>query len=219
MINNVNKRGGLIWITGYSGAGKTTVAEIVSRELKKEGFPILFLDGDDLRSIMGEKFGHNIDDRKQLAYIYSRLCKRVCDNGINVVIATIAMFESVRIENRESNPCYLEVYLDVPFEVRAERDPKGIYLAAKKRSKPFAEFLDRVVLKIPVIGEIMHNSAIARSNRTSDTFRNELLRLMSSGKYCFASSCIRFFATSAEIVFAFEAERTPSPSIVIPPAA
>ena len=135
MIDKINKRGGLIWITGYSGAGKTTVAEIVSRELKQEGFPVLLLDGDDLRNIFGEKYGFDMESRKKLAYIYSRLCKRICDDGINVVIATIAMFESVRIENRESNLRYLEVYLDVPFEVRAERDPKGIYLAAKKKSE------------------------------------------------------------------------------------
>ena len=125
--------GGLIWITGYSGAGKTTVARIVSEELKDKELPVLFLDGDDLRSILGEKFGHDLEDRKKLANVYSRLCKRICDNGITVVIATVAMFESVRTENRISNLNYLEVYLDVPLDVRVNRDPKGIYLAATKK--------------------------------------------------------------------------------------
>lgn len=126
--------GGLIWITGYSGAGKTTVAQIVSQVLREEGLPVLLLDGDDLRSILGEKFGHELDERKRLAYVYSRLCKRVSDNGITVVIATVAMFESVRVENRLSNELYVEAYLDVPLDIRAERDPKGIYRAQAKQN-------------------------------------------------------------------------------------
>lgn len=131
MSSEMTKIGGLIWVTGYSGAGKTTVARAVSQELKAQGLPVLFLDGDDLRSILGEKFGHDLDERKRLAYVYSRLCKRICDNGITVVIATVAMFESVRAENRLSNLIYLETYLDVPLDIRTERDPKGIYLAEK----------------------------------------------------------------------------------------
>jgi adenylylsulfate kinase-like enzyme/SAM-dependent methyltransferase len=135
MTDSAYHNGGLIWITGYSGAGKTTVAKIVSLKLKERGYPVLLLDGDELRSILGEKYGHGIDDRKQLACVYSRLCKKISDSGITVVIATLAMFESVRMENRESNSNYLEVYLEVPFHVRAARDPKGIYLAASKKTE------------------------------------------------------------------------------------
>ncbi|WP_226505270.1 adenylyl-sulfate kinase [Pseudomonas sp. MWU16-30317] len=134
MSSELMQTGGLIWITGYSGAGKTTVAQIVSQALREEGLPVLLLDGDDLRSILGEKFGHELDERKRLAYVYSRLCKRVSENGITVVIATVAMFESVRVENRLSNDLYVEAYLDVPLDIRAERDPKGIYRAQAKQN-------------------------------------------------------------------------------------
>lgn len=126
------QEGGLIWVTGFSGAGKTTVAKIISERLRDIGVAVLLLDGDDLRSILGERFGHDLEDRKRLAYVYSRLCKKICDDGITVVIATIAMFESVRTENRAANRLYFEAYLDVPLDVRAERDPKGIYRAARK---------------------------------------------------------------------------------------
>ena len=131
---------GLIWITGYSGAGKTTIARIVSDKLKEMGMPVVLLDGDDLRSIFGERFGHALDDRRQLAYVYSRLCKRISDCGVTVVIATIAMFESVRVENRASNERYLEVYLNVPLAVREERDPKGLYRAASARPLNAVDF-------------------------------------------------------------------------------
>lgn len=133
-------RNGLIWITGYSGAGKTTIARITSDKLKEVGIPVVLLDGDDLRSILGERFGHTLDDRRQLAYVYSRLCKKISDCGVTVVIATIAMFESVRIENRASNERYLEVYLDVPLAVREERDPKGLYRAGTARLSNIAGF-------------------------------------------------------------------------------
>jgi adenylylsulfate kinase-like enzyme/SAM-dependent methyltransferase len=125
-----NSHSGLIWITGHSGAGKTTLARITSKKLQAMGVPVVLLDGDDLRSIFGERFGYALDDRRQLAYVYSRLCHKISDCGITVVIATIAMFEAVRMENRASNERYLEVYLDVPLIVREERDPKGLYRAA-----------------------------------------------------------------------------------------
>ena len=128
-----NSNSGLIWITGYSGAGKTTVARITSEKLKGKNIPVVLLDGDELRSIFGGKFGYTIDDRIQLAYVYSRLCQAISNSGVTVVIAAIAMFETVRIENRASNQRYLEVYLDVPLMLRKERDPKGIYRAAEAR--------------------------------------------------------------------------------------
>jgi adenylylsulfate kinase-like enzyme/protein-L-isoaspartate O-methyltransferase len=125
--------GGLVWITGYSGAGKTTVAQEVYEGLRKLSVPAVLLDGDDIRSILGERFGHDLEDRRQLASVYGRLCKKLADSGITVIIATIAMFEAVRKENRVSNSRYLEVYLDVPLEIRVERDPKGLYKAAAAR--------------------------------------------------------------------------------------
>ncbi len=140
-MNELNlNAGGLIWITGFSGAGKTTVANIVSQKLKEKGFPLVLLDGDEIRSILGEKFGHTLNDRKQLASIYGRLCKKLADNQITVVMATVAMFESVRKENRLSIKNYVEAYLDVPFTIRAERDSKGIYTSVNKKELSADDF-------------------------------------------------------------------------------
>lgn len=130
MAEKTQEEAGLIWVTGYSGSGKTTVAKIIAERLRASGLPVVLLDGDELRSILGGAFGHDLEARKKLAYVYSRLCKKICGDGVTVVIATIAMFESVRVENRAANRRYFEVYLDVPHDARAERDPKGIYRAA-----------------------------------------------------------------------------------------
>ncbi len=134
-MNHKNNQSGsgLIWITGYSGAGKTTIARLVSEKLKEKNISVVLLDGDEIRSILGERYGHELEDRRQLANVYGRLCKKISDCGVTVVIATVAMFESVRLENRNSNDKYFEVYLDVPLEIRQERDPKGLYKAAKDK--------------------------------------------------------------------------------------
>ena len=163
----VKNSGGLVWITGYSGAGKTTVAQKVYEGLCKLSVPAVLLDGDDIRSILGERFGHDLEDRRQLASVYGRLCKKLADSGITVIIATIAMFEAVRKENRVSNSRYLEVYLDVPLDIRIERDPKGLYRAAAARGAsdreniPGLEVPESPDLVIRNYGEISPTSAAA----------------------------------------------------------
>lgn len=166
-MQNQNKKnmGGLIWITGYSGAGKTTVAQKVYEGLSLANIPSVLLDGDDIRSILGERFGHDLDDRRQLASVYGRLCKKITDCGVTVVIATVAMFEAVRKENRISNSRYLEVYLKVPLELRIERDPKGLYKAATMKSSDLSVSLKGLEepespdLVIPNYGDITPDMA------------------------------------------------------------
>jgi adenylylsulfate kinase-like enzyme/SAM-dependent methyltransferase len=118
---------GVIWITGFSGAGKTTVAEEVTKLVRKSGKFCLLLDGDDLRSILGDQYSYAPEDRKKLARVYGRLAKYLAQGNCHVVIATVAMFESIRTENRKSIQNYFEVYLKVPESERVARDSKGIY--------------------------------------------------------------------------------------------
>jgi cytidine diphosphoramidate kinase len=130
---NINRQhtGHVIWITGLSGAGKTTISkELVSR-LKKDGRKVILLDGDQLRAIFGseartpESFSR--EARKNLALRYSRLCKVLSDQGFDVVIATISLFNEVHEWNRKHITNYFEVFLRVPVEELKNRDPKGLY--------------------------------------------------------------------------------------------
>ena len=120
-------KGHVLWITGLSGSGKTTVSTGVVKALRKINIPCVLLDGDDMRSILAAKWGYKAEDRLDLAYVYSRLCRHLAASGINVIIATVAMFEEVREWNRSNIPNYLEVFLRVPVDVLIKRDPKGLY--------------------------------------------------------------------------------------------
>jgi adenylylsulfate kinase len=119
----------VVWITGFSGAGKTTLAQAVQRYLKerKGGAPIL-LDGDVMRRILKTEWELSYEGRKRLAYIYARLAQALSEEqGFLVLVATISMFEEVRAWSRQHNARYLEVYLRIGEEERRRRDPKGLY--------------------------------------------------------------------------------------------
>ena len=121
----------LIWITGLSGSGKSTVAKELVYILKENDRNVIFLDGDSLRSIFsgstkkGEKYDRQ--SRIDLALTYSKLCQAITSQGFTVVIATISLFKEVHIWNRKNQTEYFEVYLKVPMKELARRDPKGIY--------------------------------------------------------------------------------------------
>ena len=123
------RRSGVIWVTGYSGAGKTTVARNVERLLRLRGQQVVLLDGDDLRSIFAGRWGYERSERVELASVYFRLCSHLASQGLVVVISAVAMYEEVRSWVRSNVPGSMVVYLDVPHDVRVGRDAltKRIY--------------------------------------------------------------------------------------------
>lgn len=120
-------KGTVYWFTGISGAGKSTLGELFVHELRKNSNNVVFLDGDELRAAVAPDLGYTRKERFECAMRYSRLCRLLSNEGINVVIATISMFHEVRDWNRENIDNYLEIYLEVPVEMVAELDPKGVY--------------------------------------------------------------------------------------------
>lgn len=125
------EKGGVIWITGLSGAGKTTLARALMPHLPRKA---LLLDGDELRAALGVEGRHfDREGRKQLAFTYARLAGLLAAQGALVVVATISLFHDVHAWNRAHLPDYVEIFLDVPEAVRRERDPKGLYAARAPR--------------------------------------------------------------------------------------
>lgn len=115
------------WLTGLSGAGKTTIGRLWRDELRRSGETVVFLDGDEMRSVFGVGLGFSGADRRKLAESYGRLCALLSNQGVTVVCCTISMFHSVRAWNRANIPGYYEVYIQASMDTLRRRDQKGLY--------------------------------------------------------------------------------------------
>jgi len=121
----------VIWITGLSGAGKTTLANALVSNLKREKKNIIKLDGDEVRKIFGyfeaENNNHDREFRIEIAKRYSNLCLLLAKQGFTVIISTISMFKEIHKWNREKFPRMIEVYIKASIEDLKKRDSKRIY--------------------------------------------------------------------------------------------
>ena len=126
-----NFGGHVIWISGLSGAGKTSVSNHTADLLIQLGQAPIVLDGDKLRELLNASpFVTKSVDREgrlALAQKYSNLCKLLADQDQIVIIATISMFDEVYKWNHQNLPGYFEVFLDTPINVLKSRDPKKLY--------------------------------------------------------------------------------------------
>lgn len=118
--------GAVIWITGLSGAGKSTVAAELVPRLAAAGQRPILLDGDQLRAVL-DADGYDEVNRRRLAFRYARLCRLLANQGHIVICATIALFHDVQAWNRANLPNYLEIFLDVPVTELRRRNSKGLY--------------------------------------------------------------------------------------------
>ena len=124
-------RGCVIWFTGLSGSGKTTIAHVVEEKLLDAGVPIEILDGDVVRENLSKGLGFSKEDRdtniRRIAFV-AHLLQR---NGTFVITAAISPYRAVRDEARAMIKDFVEVYADAPIEVCEERDVKGLYAKAR----------------------------------------------------------------------------------------
>tara|TARA_B100000767_G_C19736435_1_gene524163 strand:+ start:488 stop:1645 length:1158 start_codon:yes stop_codon:yes gene_type:complete len=140
-MNENNFSNGVIWITGYSSAGKTTVSRKVESELKKLDYRTIYLDGDELRGIFGNSWKFDKKSRIELAYVYFRLCRHLSSQGYVVVISAVAMFDELLIWVKENIPNAIQIYLKVPQEERRERDAstKKIFINSNMNDDSYDE--------------------------------------------------------------------------------
>lgn len=115
------------WITGLSGAGKTSIGKLLCDRMKQKYPNTVFLDGDVLREVFGNDLGYSRGERIKCAMRYARLCKMLQEQGMNVICCTISMFDTIRSWNRENIRRYREIYVKVSMEVLVRRNQKGLY--------------------------------------------------------------------------------------------
>ncbi|HET7482943.1 MAG TPA: adenylyl-sulfate kinase [Actinomycetota bacterium] len=125
------ERGAVIWFTGLSGSGKTTIAHVVEEKLLDAGVPVEILDGDVVRENLSKGLGFSEEDRntniRRIAFV-AHLLQR---NGVFVITAAISPYRAIRDEARAMIKDFVEVYADAPLEVCEERDVKGLYAKAR----------------------------------------------------------------------------------------
>ena len=117
----------VLWITGLSAAGKTTIAELLSEELRLIGRKVVLLDGDSLREIFDFKQSNTRDERLANAYKFGGLARLIASQGVTVIIATIGLYSEIHEWNRVNQPGFFQIYLKVDLTELQRRDPKGIY--------------------------------------------------------------------------------------------
>ena len=124
-------RGAVIWFTGLSGSGKTTIAHQVEETLLESGVPVEILDGDVVRENLSKGLGFSKEDRdiniRRIAFV-AHLLQR---NGVFVITAAISPYRAIREEARAMSKDFVEVYAEAPLEVCEERDVKGLYAKAR----------------------------------------------------------------------------------------
>jgi adenylylsulfate kinase len=125
-----NQRGFTLWFTGISGAGKTTVAEIVERELKERGLRAEVLDGDIVRTNLSKGLGFSREDRNINVLRIGFVANLLTRNGVAVIVSAISPYKEARDQVRRRIIDFVEVFVNVPLEVAAERDVKGLYKKA-----------------------------------------------------------------------------------------
>jgi len=125
--------GFVIWFTGLSASGKTTIANIVQPELERRGFVVDHLDGDIVRTHLSKGLGYSKADRdaniERIGWVASRLAR----TGAAVVVSAISPYTEARRRARalvEQNAAFVEIHLATPLDECARRDPKGLYAKA-----------------------------------------------------------------------------------------
>lgn len=133
-------RGCVLWLTGLSSAGKSTIATELERELFNLGRHVYVLDGDNIRHGLGADLGFSPKDRTENIRRIGEVAKLFADAGVICVTAFISPYREDRDMVRKILPPgkFVEVFVNAPLEVCEQRDPKGLY--AKARAKEIKEF-------------------------------------------------------------------------------
>lgn len=130
------QQGFVLWFTGFSGAGKSTIAERVVAQLRERGVAVELLDGDEVRTHLSKGLTFSKEDRdtnvRRIGWVAGLLSR----HGVGAVTAAISPYAAIRKEAREMATNFVEVFVDAPLEECRQRDVKGLYARADRGEIP-----------------------------------------------------------------------------------
>ena len=118
-------QGTTIWLTGLSGAGKSTIANLLARRLRAGGAKVEVLDGDVIRTNLSKGLGFSKEDRDTNIRRIGFVCGLLSRNGVIAIAAAISPYRNLRQEVRATNTNFVEVFTDCPLDTLVERDVKA----------------------------------------------------------------------------------------------
>jgi adenylylsulfate kinase len=138
--HRLNQKAKVVWMTGLSGSGKTTIGIELEKELFKRGFVVMLLDGDLVRTGINNNLSFSVDDRKENIRRIAEVSRLFVQCGIVTINCFISPTDEIRTmaENIIGEEDFLEVFIDAPLAICESRDVKGLY--AKARNGEIAEF-------------------------------------------------------------------------------
>ncbi|MDR1816787.1 MAG: adenylyl-sulfate kinase [Puniceicoccales bacterium] len=124
--------GAVVWLTGLSGSGKSTIAAELERQLFNQGRQVYWLDGDNLRLGLSHDLGFSEKDRAENIRRAGELARHFADAGTILILSLISPSNASRnaVRERVEHGRFIEVFINAPLNVCAERDPKGLYAKA-----------------------------------------------------------------------------------------
>ena len=122
----------VIWLTGLSGSGKSSLAAALHALLKPERPSLVRLDGDEIRAVFGGDLGYTEPERVQQIQRIQRLAKMLADQKLDVLVAALYAHPDLLAWNRANLPGYFEVYLEAEVDFLIRRETKGLYARARR---------------------------------------------------------------------------------------
>ena len=129
----LNQKGKVLWFTGLSGSGKSTIAEAVQRRLYEKGYLVKVLDGDNIRSGINNNLGFSLEDRLENIRRIAEVAKLFLNTGVIVIASFVSPTREIRNIAKKiiGETDFYEIFVDTPLEECEKRDVKGLYKKAR----------------------------------------------------------------------------------------